>query len=272
MNYMHFNKVLNLEDFDNEELIETIREIMSHAVQNDPQYPKGSEAGKPWEMAMIVRGLRTFGAIRNDAEILCVGAGTEPTVFYLTNYVKRVFAVDLYCSSTVWSEVAPPTMLVNPGAAFPVENKWDRKRLIVQHMDGTDLLYPDNTFDGVFCNSSIEHFGSLEQIALASREMGRVLKPGGVLCLTTEYKISGPERDGIDGAIIFDRQMIENYIVKPSDLSCVDEIDYIISPATISLAYPLLEAINKGPRMPSVSLLHDGFVFTCIHLTLVKRG
>ena len=66
--------------------------------------------------------------------------------------------------------------------------------------------------------------------------------------------------------------MIENYIVKPSDLSCVDEIDYIISPATISLAYPLLEAINKGPRMPSVSLLHDGFVFTCIHLTLVKRG
>ena len=37
---------------------------------------------------MSVRALRDFGALRPDALMLGVGAGTEATVFYLTNHVQ----------------------------------------------------------------------------------------------------------------------------------------------------------------------------------------
>ena len=43
------------------------------------------------------------------------------------------------------------------------------------------LRYPDDTFDGIFSSGSIEHFGDLQDVANAAYEMGRVLKPGGVL-------------------------------------------------------------------------------------------
>ena len=40
---------------------------------------------------MSVRALRQFGALREDAKLLGVGAGTEATIFYLTNQVRNVY-------------------------------------------------------------------------------------------------------------------------------------------------------------------------------------
>jgi SAM-dependent methyltransferase len=178
---------------------------------------------------------------------------------------------DLYVESGVWSKVAAKDMLSNPGSTLPPEIKWDPKRLIVQHMDGRNLRYPYNTFDGIFSNSSIEHFGGLDDVAQSAREMGRVLKPGGTLNIATEYKIKGPDAIGFPGAIIFDKHMLEEYIIKPSGLFLADDIDDHISDTTLSLAYPLEEAVNKGLRIPSVALLHAGFTYTSISLTLLKK-
>ena len=46
---------------------------------------------------------------RPDAEVLGVGAGNEPTVFWLTNHVRRVFATDLYLAEG-WEESASHRM------------------------------------------------------------------------------------------------------------------------------------------------------------------
>ncbi len=62
----------------------------------------------------------------------------------------------------------------------------------MQHIDGRWLRFPDETFDGIYSSGSIEHFGGLDFVANAAFEMGRVLKPGGVLTLSTEFKIAGP--------------------------------------------------------------------------------
>ena len=65
-------------------------------------------------------------------------------------------------------------------------------RLSFMRMDGRALSFPDDEFDVVYSLSSIEHFGGLSGASQAMREMARVLKPGGVLVVATEYILSGP--------------------------------------------------------------------------------
>jgi len=57
---------------------------------------------------------------------------------------------------------------------------------VVQHMNALDLRFEPETFDAVFCLSSIEHFGGEAAARHALAEMHRVAKPGGVVAITTE--------------------------------------------------------------------------------------
>ena len=91
---------------------------------------------------MTARALRDHGALRDDAEILGVGAGQESTIFWLTRHVRRVFATDLYHEEDSWSETdSGPGMLVSP--AWGAGQEWNPRRLVAQHMDGTRLNYED---------------------------------------------------------------------------------------------------------------------------------
>jgi len=53
--------------------------------------------------------------------------------------------------------------------------------------DMADLNFSDNQFDRVFCISVIEHL-KIEKAKKGLEEMKRVLKPGGKLIITTDYK------------------------------------------------------------------------------------
>jgi SAM-dependent methyltransferase len=263
---VRLNKVLNIEDFDDPAFIATMREVLTL----DPG--KRIRGAKAWEITQTVRALRKAGVLRRDAEILGVGAGSEVTTFYLTNHVKRVFSTDLYADG-VWTQVAPPAMLVNPGADLPARIKWDRQRLIVQHMDGRELHYPDETFDGIYSNGSVEHFGGgPDDAAKALREMGRVVKRGGIVTLSTEFRLRDPggNKIGVPGAMLFTPEMIQKYLIGPSGLRPIDPVDYTVSPATLALAYPLTEALSGKARDVSVALTHEGFAWTSIFLALVK--
>jgi ubiquinone/menaquinone biosynthesis C-methylase UbiE len=59
-------------------------------------------------------------------------------------------------------------------------------------MDDTQLEFPSDSFDIVFSFSLIEHFGRKNySSALKSlKEMERVLKPGGIAIVATEYIIN----------------------------------------------------------------------------------
>ncbi len=162
-------------------------------------------------------------------------------------------------------------MLVSPETSVPDGYAWNPKRLVVQHMDALSLRYDDDSFDGIFSCGSIEHFGTLENIAQAAREMGRVLKPGGVLTLATEFRIAGPDDGiGVPGAVIFSPEMLESAIVGPSGLELADAPQFTTTRATQDLAYPLAEAVAQGIRDPSVALTHDGYTWTSVCLCLRK--
>ena len=72
----------------------------------------------------------------------------------------------------------------------------------VEHLD-----YPDCYFDAVYCICVIEHL-SLEHQPHALIELGRVLKPGGVLSITFDYGKDGADNPFVDGIQVRDRLII----------------------------------------------------------------
>lgn len=267
---MHYNTSLSIEHFSDPSFAAEMREVFPHIAAQNADFPIGHEIAKAWEVTMAIRAFRRFGVLRSNAEMLGVGAGSELTLYYLTRHVRRVFATDRFADSGVWSDTAQGSMLVAPERFAPPGYDWEPRRLVVQHMDACDLHYDDNSFDGVFSCGSIEHFGSLESVAKAAHEMGRVLKPNGILAISTEFRLEGPPTDGIPGAIIFTPEMLERSVIKPSGLLPVDDASFATSARTFDLAYPLLEAIQKGIRIPSVALTHEGFRWTSVSIVLRK--
>ena len=244
------NKVLALSDFDHPDLLRVLRGIFPHQTERfGAAWPRGLEYRKDWEVAMAVLALERGGALRPDARILGVGAGNEPTIFHLTGIVGEVHATDLYLAeppprpkslsrrlgnlsralaevvrpsrhgARAWEESANLHMFLDPGRYWP--RPWNARRLVVQHMNGLELRYEDDSFDGLFSSGSIEHFGGHAEVSRAAREMARVLAPGGILSISTEYRLAGPG-PGLPGILMFDRAELTSLIVDASGLEPID--------------------------------------------------
>ncbi|MDQ4149972.1 MAG: FkbM family methyltransferase [Actinomycetota bacterium] len=285
---MNFNKACEIEDFSDPELAATIREICDYKLGFfPPEFPLGAEYNKDWEVAMAVRALRKFGALTPDSMVLGVAAGQEDTLFFLTRHCRMVFATDRYLDASEWSPVAPVTMLVEPAPTAPVA--FDPHRLVVQHMDGRSLRFPDGFFDGIFSSGSIEHFGGLEDVAAAAYEMGRVLKRGGLLSISTVFRCGGTaEGPGFPGTLVMSPEELRRYILAASGLELVDDLQLEVSEATLATERRLAEVLAEkderrvaGGRwaevpdyalwdFPHLILEHDGYVFDSVHLALRK--
>lgn len=189
---------------------------------------------KPYEFTQLLYGCRRLGVLRDDACYLSVGAGHEHVLYWLANHVLRVVATDMY--EGVWQDErareGDPIVLQNPEQYAPFPYRHDH--LEFMRMDGRSLKFADRTFDVTYSLSSIEHFGGFEGAAQTMREMARVLKPGGVLALATEYVISGPPHEetfqpaevralldasGLTLVEPIDEQVYRRYECEPVDLA-----------------------------------------------------
>jgi SAM-dependent methyltransferase len=277
---LSYCKLCEVEDFRHPDLQPLIREIDLVGPEN-PSHPVGVEHRKGWEIAMTIRALRDLGAVRGDAEILGVGAGRETTIFWLTRRVRRVFATDLYLSEDEdWAmSDARAGMLVAPERETPVP--FNARRLVVQHMDGMDLRYPDESFDAIFSSGSIEHFGDLEDIRRSAEEMYRVLKPGGVVALSTEFALKGPGQ--IPGTMLFDEPRLRAVLLEGFDWRLASPLDLSISDETVAEATPpskrlrtrIADRLRGDPdrvHFPQIVLREDGHLWTSVHLAMVKPG
>lgn len=265
-----------------------LRELFPWGTEvHGPGFPVGTEYRKHWEVAQAARTMAATGVLRPDAEVLGVGAGTEPTLFWLTNHVRRVFATDLYLAGE-WEESASARMLTEPGTAW--DGPWNPRRLVVQHMDALELQYEDDSFDAIFSSSSIEHFGTHDDVARSIREAHRVLKPGGVLTVSTELRLSGPG-PGLPNILLFDRDELARCVsdaapwepVGPERTELPDPsiaVDFADAAADVQ-AHVAEHGEIRWSRLhwssyPQVALRHRDFdderVWTSVHLALRKPG
>jgi SAM-dependent methyltransferase len=247
-------ELANPAKWDNEEWLNILRSL---GLSDD----KLSMHRKPYEFTQLLFGCRRLGALREDSSVISVGAGHELVLYWLANHVRRTIATDMY--EGVWQGVqgreGDPDVINRPDeyAPFP----YRRDHLAFMKMDGRQLAFQDHTFDIAYSLSSIEHFGGVEGAAATIREMGRVLKPGGILALATEYVLGGPPHEEtflpVEIARLVDQPGLE--LVQPIDESVYRRYEY----AAIDL--------YRNPyQTPHMVVRFDDTVFTTVMVFLRK--
>jgi SAM-dependent methyltransferase len=248
-------ELANPAKWDNPEWLRYLREL---TIADD----KASMHRKGYEFAQLLYGMERLGQLRPEASVLSVGAGHEHVLYWLANHVGRVVATDLY--EGVWQDVQAQEgdagVLRRPEAYAPFPYRTDR--LTFLKMDGRRLAFRSETFDVAYSLSSIEHFGGLDGACDTLDEMARVLKPGGLIAIATEYVLSGPPHDETfqprELAALIDRPGLR--LVQPIDDRVYDRYEY----AAIDLyANPY--------QTPHMVVRFDDTVFTTVMVFLQKR-
>lgn len=271
---MTLNKVCDLKDWQDPELRAAMRLLEPYMLAGFPEYPSGREHRKSWEYAQLFVGLRQLGALRPDAIALGVAAGHENPLYELTNHVRWVFATDIYGTGNFTGHESDVQMLRNPDhyASCP----YNRNRLVVQYMDARDLRFEADTFDIVFSLGSIEHFGGVEGTKKGLFEMQRVLKPGGLLMLTTECIVNEAEHLSTRDFELFTPRTLSALLASAERLELVEELQFNVGNSTLRTSMPLEKAIHGGLAghvdYPHIVLEHAGRQFTSVSVFLRRTA
>ncbi len=284
-------KLCDIRDFDDPEVRARIREIA-------PGLPPEEELHrKYWEYAFLTLFLEDAGKLDERTEAPAVGAGHEAVLFWLANRLGRVVATDIYGEGSFAGGEADATMLSDPDAFAPYPFPASDSRC---HAHGCVApRVPRRGFDAVFSLSSIEHFGGPKAVAQAAREIGRVLRPGGVAFLATEcyvsrhplhsrllqtairlvtrgrlFRTATPARRTDE---IFTPEELRLFIVRPSGLELVQPLDRSVSEKSRRNVIRWRGAGQMEPATgkpwPHVMLQASGAPWTSVALALHKpRG
>lgn len=213
---MKFCKVADIEDWQQPEFQEAASHLkLKHKVR------------KTWEFIQVYNGLKDLGLLNGNAKAIGLGVGNEPLIYAFTNVCQSIVATDLYDSQT-WATASMATQQVYEQNRFP----YDRDRLTVRHMDMTKIDYPDASFDFVWSCCAIEHVNNFQELHQVFAEIHRVLKPGGIAALTTEFNPTDlhsyepnmlfTDADWIDHWLTGEHSLIQGF-------ELVDAIDFAIN-------------------------------------------
>ena len=149
---------------------------------------------KAFEWTQCIYGFEQLQALGDGTRALGVAAGHECVLYYLANRCSLVVATDLYggAFSGGPAREADASFLRDPAAFAPFPY---RSVLHGIPADALALPFSDGSFDILFSLSSIEHFGGHAGSARGMREMARVLRPGGIACISTEWILEGGEHE-----------------------------------------------------------------------------
>jgi SAM-dependent methyltransferase len=248
-------ELANPAKWDNPEWLAILKSLASAPID------KAQMHRKAYELTQTIFGLQRLGRLDDTTRVLSVGAGHEVILYWLANHAGHVVATDLYEGEwqSAFSKEGDPDVLRDPASYAPFSYRADR--LTFMKMDGSRLAFLDDSFDVAYSLSSIEHFGGADGARRSVADMARVLKPGGILALATEWCVRGRA-----GGEIFSpgevRQIIDHprlRLVQPIDDRVWDRYD----------TEPVDLRVDRF-QTPHMLLKHDEAIFTSVFVFLEK--
>src|SRR4030042_3099849 len=171
------SKICDAADWFDPELLTVIQQHL----QEVPRFHR-----KQWEFAMIFLMLQKLGLLNNRNIGLSMGGGKELLLYAIARQINKLIVTDLYDPSTEWdcARTGDPDEFIKMNKPFPV----DDSHVQALRMDMLQLEFKDETFDFCYSSCAIEHIGSDTDFRQHLQEAYRVLKPGGIYILTTEFQ------------------------------------------------------------------------------------
>lgn len=265
------SKICDAADWFDPELLTVIQQHL----QEVPRFHR-----KQWEFATIFLMLQKLGLLTDGKTGLSMGGGKELLLYAIARQVKKLIITDLYDPSTEWdcARTGDPDEFIKMNKPFPV----DDSRLQALRMDMRQLEFKDETFDFCYSSCAIEHIGSDTDFRQHLQEACRVLKPGGIYVLTTEFQFDDQLiRDTHN--YVFPLPYLKNLIHESSfkvyndislDLSA-HKMNYPLPGNFMKLSYFGNEQHFSVPFLreyPHILLLRGKYPFTSILLILQKEG
>lgn len=143
---------------------------------------------KLWEYYWIAQRFADMKLGGGEKKILGLGVGQEPLSFHFAHLAGQVVGTDLFSRDAIWKEARISLKDMGQCSPFP----YPEETLTFQNMDMRQLAFDANTFDVVWSCSSVEHVQTLAEFVRIFEEIHRVLKPGGIALITTEFSLDSP--------------------------------------------------------------------------------
>ncbi len=224
--------------------------------------PPGKMERKSWEFVKVIEGLANFGTLHSQSRGLGVGSGCEKPLYYFSRHCKEIVGIDLYASDHPdWVHTANSDILANPSKYAPFS--YPKERLVLRHMDATQMSLPNNSFDFVFSFSAIEHFGSRDNIRKTMHEIQRVLKPNGVAAITTELIIT----KGASHHEYFTLPELNEVMIQTPGLQLIGDLNLALNESDLAHVIDLQKNVATDV---SIIFKHGSMAFTPVVLFLRK--
>jgi len=184
------------------------RLVQMKALLDEAQLPYSRQAADHWLRIWEYSGAVVESGVDGRMRVLDAGGTGTVLSYYLAAEGCRVTTVDINAQKLGDTRITTPAL-----------------GLIMDHVLAsiTDLPFASASFDAVFCVCVIEHVARTEQ-GRGMRELGRVLRPGGILALTFDYGC-----EGADNPFLSPQEVVDRLIV-PSELAVIGNLALDVDP------------------------------------------
>jgi len=145
--------------------------------------------------------------------VLDIGCGESPFIFYIADYVSKVYGVDNgnFNNYQAWHDTLIEFDDYNNG----------KVEVITQN--AAQLPYLDETFDKIYTFSALEHFADDDELA-CMKEVYRILKPNGIFGGTIDFNpiTEYPDKDN-DYVRTYTYESLVRRLIEPSGMLLLGE-------------------------------------------------
>ncbi len=230
--------------------------------------PRSMQHRKYWEYATIANLLEERGLLDGTKTGLGLGTGQEVLCFHLARHAQRVIATDLFSDTTEWDCARLEPKDAYEKSPFP----YPRERLEFRNMDMRKIDLPDESVDFVWSTSSVEHVNTVEDYLQVFQGIARVLKPGGMAVIVTEFNLR-PHAEYLKNLILVDVPLLHR-VQETSGLRIEGPLDFSLPdhPNLIPFSLDHLEQIPFWGHLPNLWAHSKGSLFTSARFVFHKAG